>query len=89
MKTTKNSAKPKESKAGIHHDTGETMRITGEKLLREEERRIWEAAENPQATPLGKMMDRIRAKHEILILTTPYGSNTVHSPNCQYCKTKS
>lgn len=55
-------------------------------MMREEERQIWDAVENARATPLGKMVERIRAKHEILILTTPYGSETIHNPRCQYCK---
>jgi hypothetical protein len=62
--------------------------ITGEELVREEERAMWEDVERARATPLGKEIERMRARHEMLILTTPYSSSTVHSPNCTYCKTK-
>lgn len=64
------------------------MIITGEELLREQERAMWEAVEKARATPLGKAIEEMRAKHEVLVMTTPYGSSTLHSPTCKYCKGK-
>ncbi len=61
------------------------MRVTGADLVREEERAMWEDIESARATPLGQIIEAMRVKHEMLILTTPYGSSTIHNPKCKYC----